>query len=333
MSLLNKYNLKCSVIVTAYNQATTISKTIESILSQECDFNFEIIIGDDNSTDATKGICIEYQRRYPDNIQLLFHPENFGVAANFALCVKQAKGQYISLCAADDFWHNSGKLQLQVDYLERNPDFGLIYTDYDKLNIHSGRIIRNYLKASKKKIYEGSGLTSTFFRGQVPALTLTVMFRKYLFDKYVPADDYIKYRFPLEDWPTWLILSKYTKIGYLPISSGTYRFGHESISNPSHYETIKKRFTKEHKMYKYLCEMFPEDLSYSENGYQNYVDGILLNLAYKRLDFPVAKEYAQKLENSGSKNLKIIMAQNKYTFRIISNLKLLKTKLNFTKVR
>lgn len=336
MNISNKKDypiMLVSVIVTAYNQANTIKQTLDSIFSQKCEFPFEIIIGDDCSTDGTQFICTEYNNRYPEIVQLLYHAENVGVAANFALCIQKAKGKYITLCAADDFWHNPAKLQLQVDYLESHPDYGLIYTDYDKLNIHTGKTIRDYLKTSKKKIYVGSGLITTFFKGQVPTLTLTVMFRKDLFDKYVPADDYIKYRFPLEDWPTWLILSKYTKIGYLPISTGTYRYGHESISNPIQYEVVKYRFNKEHMMYKYLCDMFSEDLSYDENSYLSYVSQILLNLAYKKFDFPAAKKYANEIENYGSRNLKVMVAHNKFTFQIFALLKLFKTRINIANER
>lgn len=316
-----------SVIVTAYNQADTIKQTLDSILSQKCKFPFEILIGDDCSSDGTLFICNGYHNRYPEIVRPFFHAENIGVAANFAFCVRQAKGTFIALCAADDFWHNSSKLQKQVDYLESHSGYGLVYTDYDKLNIQTLKISRNYLKTENKKIYEGSGLITAFFNGQVPALTLTVMFRKDLFDKYVPADDYIKYRFPLEDWPTWLILSKYTKIGYLPFSTGTYRFGHESISNPQFFEKLEIRFAQEQIMYKYLCNMFPEDLSYSETGYLTYMNNVLLNLAYKKYDFSGAIKYANKLKEFWSQEIKVKMTKNRFAFNIFALLKQMKQKL------
>src|SRR5205823_1701392 len=119
---------------------------------------------------------------------------------------------------------------------------------------------------SGRKCLEGGGLMKEIFKGKVPMLTLTVFFRKELFDKYVPGDDFIKNKFSLEDWPTWLILSKYSKIKYLPVSTATYRRGHDSISNPLQYEKIEKRFKTEHVMYKYLCDRYPDDLVYDEKG-------------------------------------------------------------------
>ena len=154
------------------------------------------------------------------------------------------------------------------------------------------------------------------------------MLRKELFDKYIPVDDYIKYRFPLEDWPTWLILSKYTKLGYLPISTATYRYGHESISNPKRYEHIQKRFKAEQFMYKYLCDMFPEDLLYDKKGYEIYVTGILLNLAIQKFDFQAASKYSIKLKALGANRIKVKVSQFRISFYMFALIKSIKKKLS-----
>jgi len=134
-----------SVIVTSYNQIKTISQTLDSILAQNFDHSFEIIIGDDHSCDDSIKICNKYQRDFPDIIVTSYNDENIGIAANFAKCVKKARGKYIAICAADDYWHNPTKLKIQVNYFENRPEVGLIYTDYDKLNINTGKIHKNYL--------------------------------------------------------------------------------------------------------------------------------------------------------------------------------------------
>jgi glycosyltransferase involved in cell wall biosynthesis len=316
-----------SVVVTAYKQEKTISQTIKNILNQHCEMPVEIVIGDDGSDDRTEKIVNKIRNNRRVNIRLIRHSENIGVAANFAQCIKESKGKYIALCAADDYWHNPNKLQLQVDYLESNPDVGLIYTDYHKLNVNTGRITENHLTSSGVKIYQGENLTSAIFSGKVPILTVTVMFRKELFDRYVPADDYIKYKFPLEDWPTWLILSKYTKFAYLPVSTATYRYGHDSISNPTTYEKITARFEKEKFMYKYICDMFPDTLHYDANGYDLYVLGILLNLAYKKKDYSSAKKFASELKILGANTWKVRATENRLAFYVFSTLKQLKAKL------
>lgn len=59
-----------SVIIVTYNQESTIARAIDSVLSQECNFRFEIILGEDCSTDKTRKICIEYANKFPDIIKL-----------------------------------------------------------------------------------------------------------------------------------------------------------------------------------------------------------------------------------------------------------------------
>lgn len=327
MDLDNSGNIKCSVIILAYNQATTIAQSIDSVLNQKCNFQYEIIIGDDCSTDNTREICINYATTYSKTIKYLSHNKNEGIANNFVLSIKQAKGKYICLCAADDFWHNIYKLQLQSDYLDSHPDYGLVYTEYDRLNTQTNKTFKSWIKRSGLYPFQGSELSQFFGAGKVPALALTVMFRKSLYDKYVPTEDYIKYKFPIEDWPTWIILSRYTSIGYLPISTATYRFGGESLSNPLSYTKILEKYSNEKIMYQYLCVLFPSDFHLYENEWEIKVNRILLNLAYKKADYPAAKDYAHQLLKFGYNKTKVRMALYWPTFKFFSLVKLLRLKI------
>jgi hypothetical protein len=205
--------------------------------------------------------------------------------------------------------------------MEANPDCGFLYTDYDKLHVGTGKITASHLANSHTTIYEGENLIKTVFGGSFPALTLTVMFRKELFDKYIPINDYINLRFTLEDWPTWVIFSKYTSVAYLPVSTGTYRYGHESISNPRSYEKTTDRFAREKRMFKYLCDMFPDDLAYDEIGYNIYVNSVLLGLAYKRSDAKKAKEFAAKMLELGDTSWRTRLSANWLGFWVWWSLK------------
>ena len=132
-----------SIIILAYNQVNTIRETLDSIILQKCNFQIEIIIGDDCSLDGTREICLEYKKRHTNiiNINLLFHNTNKGVATNFVICVNQAMGKYIALCGGDDYWHNPDKLRLQIDFLENNDEYGIVHTDYDQLDVTRNIII------------------------------------------------------------------------------------------------------------------------------------------------------------------------------------------------
>lgn len=317
-----------SVIVTSYNQESTISQTLNSILAQKCNFPYEIIIGDDCSSDGTQNICIDFFNRNKDIIRLIFRPKNLGVTANWLLCIKEAKGEYITSCAADDYWSLSTKLQLQVDLMVTNHEIGLCYTDFDIIN--KGRIRnkmqKGYLKRIKYPGFEGNNLVKEIFEGKLIIAMNTVCFRRDLFERYIPFEDFIRLEFPLEDWPTWLILSKYCMFKYIPLSTAVYRKGHESNSNPTNYENIIKKYKAEKIMYKYLCDYFPEDLPYCEIGFDSTVNSILLNLAYKKFDFFSAKKYALPLLKVGLRNPKVIMARNWIAFNSYATLKYIRNK-------
>lgn len=115
-----------SVKILTYNQEKYISQAIESILMQKCDEPFEILIGDDCSTDRTGMIVDDYQSRYPDIIRV-FRPEhNLGSAANSIRVLQFAKGDYTSICDGDDYWLRDDVLQKQVDTFRSMPDVGMV---------------------------------------------------------------------------------------------------------------------------------------------------------------------------------------------------------------
>jgi glycosyltransferase involved in cell wall biosynthesis len=117
-----------SVCITAYNHAPFIEECIQAVLAQKTDFDFEILIGEDDSQDGTREICEGLANKYPNKIKLfLHHRENVieilgKKTGRFNLCwnLNHARGEYIALCDGDDFWMDPLKLQKQVDILEKN---------------------------------------------------------------------------------------------------------------------------------------------------------------------------------------------------------------------
>jgi len=118
-----------SVWVITYNHAGFIGKCLDSILSQETEYPFEICLGEDESTDSTREICQEYAAKYPEVIRLFLRsrddPRRAGCAGawqfNFLETFKACKGKYIAMCDGDDYWSDSLKIQTQVDWLEQHP--------------------------------------------------------------------------------------------------------------------------------------------------------------------------------------------------------------------
>lgn len=109
-----------------YQHRDYISQAIEGVLSQQISFPLKLLIADDYSTDGTREICLQYQKKYPDLIELILPSENTKslvvLEQLFPACFNSG-AKYIAMCEGDDFWCDSTKLQKQIDFLERNPDF------------------------------------------------------------------------------------------------------------------------------------------------------------------------------------------------------------------
>jgi hypothetical protein len=136
----------------------------------------------------------------------------------------------------------------------------------------------------------------------------------------------------LQDWNTWVILSKYTDFYCLPISTATVGIETESITRPKSYKEIETRLSKEKQLYKYLCDLFPEDFPYVEKDYDIYINKVLLNSAYLKSDFKSAKRFAIQLHALGYRNIKILCSFNPISFCLFLFLKKTKSKVKMTSV-
>jgi len=298
-----------SVVICTYNRRNYISECLDSVIHQNCNFDIEIIVGDDLSTDGTQDILLDYQKKYPEIIRLLFHEKNLGVGQNWATVMMHVRGKYVALCDDDDYWHNSEKLQKQIDILESSDKIGLVHTDYRTMNISTGRVVEKRVSNISQL-----NLLQSLFRGKYFLLTSSCVFRNELVKKYIVLNDYLKFEFPIQDWNTWILIAKYTEFYHLPLSTVTYRISPNSMSNPKDYETVVKKYIKEKLMYKYVCDKFPNELPFDEQGYDAYVHHVLLGLAYKKQDFPSARTYGSRLVAVGSMNLKVKCSINIITF-------------------
>jgi len=114
--------MKVSVCMITYNHEKYIAQAIESVLMQETHFEYELVIGDDCSTDKTREIVLTYKEKFPEKIQLLLPERNLGMMRNFVVTLTKCSGNYVALLEGDDYWIDTHKLQKQVDILERQPD-------------------------------------------------------------------------------------------------------------------------------------------------------------------------------------------------------------------
>ena len=116
-----------SVRVVTYNHEKYITQCLEGILMQKTDFPFEVIIGEDCSTDGTRQIVLSYEKRYPEKIKVLLPAQNLGSLRNSLQIQQTCQGKYQAMCEGDDYWIDPLKLQKQVNFMEAHPAVSLCY--------------------------------------------------------------------------------------------------------------------------------------------------------------------------------------------------------------
>jgi glycosyltransferase involved in cell wall biosynthesis len=111
----------------AYNHEQFIGEALASVLAQQTDFLYTIIVGEDCSTDGTRAIVESYRQRYPDRIKPIYQTHNLGPGANLKACLAACQAPYIAALDGDDYWTDPRKLAKQVAWLDGNPDFTICF--------------------------------------------------------------------------------------------------------------------------------------------------------------------------------------------------------------
>jgi predicted O-linked N-acetylglucosamine transferase (SPINDLY family)/glycosyltransferase involved in cell wall biosynthesis len=205
--------MKVSVHMVTYNHEKFIAQAIESILMQKVDFEYEIVIGEDCSTDNTRQIVIDYQKKYPNIIRLLLPVSNIGAHANAISTYKACNGQYIALLEGDDYWLSPDKLQKQVNFLDGNSDFAICFTNalIFREDNHANSTI--FLQGQAQVSTIENLLTSNFIS------TPSVMYRNKLIREF-PAWFTEQ---SMGDWTSYILLAEHGKIGYIDEVMSAYR--------------------------------------------------------------------------------------------------------------
>lgn len=116
--------VKLSVIFITYNHEKYAEKALRSVCEQETDFQFEVVVGEDCSTDSTREILRRVAAEYPDKVRLLFREKNFGrPTLNVYNTTMECRGEYLAYLEGDDYWTDEHKLQKQVTFLEEHPEY------------------------------------------------------------------------------------------------------------------------------------------------------------------------------------------------------------------
>ena len=149
---------KLSVIFITYNHKDYVERALLSVVTQETDFPFEVVVGDDCSTDGTQDIVKKIAADYPDRVKLNLRKENTGgrPTLNVYETTMKCEGEYLAYLEGDDYWTDKHKLQKQVDFLEKNKEY--IATTHALAMVDAGsRPIQDPETLSIGSLYEWSG--------------------------------------------------------------------------------------------------------------------------------------------------------------------------------
>ena len=265
--------MKLSVGIITYNQQDTIAQTLDSILCQKGDFELEVVIGEDCSTDNTWAICYEYAERYPEQVVLLENKHNLGIMANFARVMKACTGDYVGICAGDDYWCDEYKLQKQLDYLTAHPECGVCTTGGYRYFVRRNEMVPGI--APLQPIEDGDVSKHYFsesYSGGVYAMPLSMVFKRELL-QHIDFDVFVERGFPVEDYPMQAIMAMYTKWGHIDDLTVVYRVYSESATFIS-YDHPKYMLYHQGLMEirRYLRDNFALQLyNYSEEYIQEYL--------------------------------------------------------------
>lgn len=205
-----------TVAMSAYNHEKYVGQAIESVLMQRVNFKYEILITDDASTDRTASIIKEYAKKYPDIIRAVCRKKNLGAMENSNYRRKHALGKYLANLECDDYWTDENKLQKQINFLEKHPDYSACFTASGVIRDNT-----NVIQMAKRDIFSMDDYLVTGKKAiNIP--TATLVYRN-IFRDNPKLLDYYKTNKIIGDRITHVLLLRYGKMKYLPINSAVYR--------------------------------------------------------------------------------------------------------------
>ena len=155
-----EYQVMVSIRCLVYNQAQYVRRCLDGFVMQRTNFKFEAVVHDDASNDGTTDIIREYSLKYPDIIKPIYEECNQYSKHDGSIqriMDSHMRGKYVAICEGDDYWIDPYKLQKEVDFLEANPEYGLIHTYFNYVDIYD-KIIpppTPFYQELNKRIFDG----------------------------------------------------------------------------------------------------------------------------------------------------------------------------------
>lgn len=220
-----------SICCLSFNHGKYIKQALDGFLSQNFDHEFEIIVHDDCSTDDSLLILNEYESKYPETVRVIRQEINQysqGKRVLYEYLFPAARGKYIAFCECDDYWISPQKLDIQVAYMEKNPDCSLTFTATNILDDKG--IIREFRPSKGDRDFSLAEIIGYPDGGLIP--TATMVFKRELI---YGLPSYC-WKAPIGDWPLSVYLASKGKVHYFDYVSSVYRFNHPGSWTRTHGE-------------------------------------------------------------------------------------------------
>ena len=252
-----------SVVILTYNQQDTIGRAIDSVLMQKCHVPFEIIIGEDASTDNTRVICQEYAKKHPDIIRLFCNEQNKGITDNYFDCLLQCRGQYIADCAGDDFWIDPDKLEKEVSVMESHPSVTMVITNWQYYDEQTQQTTPSR-QQQHAPITPGRDLLRAIITQQNMSVfhLCTALYRADIFRKAYEEDTYMFRNKDLcsADMQIASAMAWHGDIAYLPDVTLNYSISDRSVSNVTDSEKAFRFVSRTIELTNYLANKYHIDI-------------------------------------------------------------------------
>lgn len=235
-------NPKLSVLMITYNQEKYIAQALDSVLMQEVHFDYEIVIGEDCSTDGTRKILLEYQQKHPERIRLLLPEKNLGMLPNFMQTYLACEGEYVAILEGDDFWTDATKLQKQVEFLDNHRECAICFHTAKAVFEHGDA--PDYLFPENQKQF--SSIDDLIALNFIP--TCSVMFRNKLFG---PFPEWFRHGV-MGDYPLHILNAHHGLIGYIDEAMSVYRIHSAGVWSMQAEKNLARNYRAEIKMFRNL---------------------------------------------------------------------------------
>lgn len=300
--------LKVSIVCNTFNHEKYIKQALDSFIMQIVNFDYEILVHDDASTDNTAKILREYEIMYPDKFKIIFQKVNQyskGISVNY-INISRSVGEYIAICEGDDYWLDPYKLQKQVDYLDHNSKCLLVVHGSLKINANNPFVQRKWLFTYKSRILS----TDEIIKNRaIIAAHNSFMYRNV-------EQTYPVFFNTLGVWDVTRLLyfSSHGTVYYISEIMSVYRIGTLGSWN----ERIRLNELKLIKHYEKEMDFYRSLNKYTDYIYDSSIQNVILDIEYEKLKLTRDYEgiesvkYENKLDNRSLYDTLLFVVQKKF---------------------